>query len=79
MPLRKRRSERDFAWQIGDRLMGSIGRDDPVPDGWTRSGLCLIYRICDGTEDESMVEAFVHSALPPDWKPNRSAHGHRNV
>lgn len=35
--LRKRRSDRDYGWLVGDRLIGLL--DDPatVPDGWTAS------------------------------------------
>jgi hypothetical protein len=67
--LRSRRSQTEYGWIIGDRLIATWPVTDPPPPGWERpvDGSGTVTRICDGTETgHPRVIGYSYSALSPD-------------
>jgi hypothetical protein len=64
--LRSRRSQTEYGWIIGDRLIAQWPAQVPPPPGWERpaEGSPTITRICDGTEhSHPRVIGYSYSAL----------------
>jgi hypothetical protein len=66
--LRTRRSQTEYGWIIGDRLIAAWPPGDDPPAGWERPvpGSGTITRTCDGTETgHPRVIGYAYSALSP--------------